>query len=97
MLPGGDPGIGKSTLMLQAAKQLPDLDILYIAGEEAATQIKQRAHRMDLTGENLYVSGNTEIREEVNNSRKLKSGLLIIDSIQTCFSSSFTIPPATNI
>src|SRR5690625_2967600 len=43
MLLGGDPGIGKSTLMLQAAKQLPDLDILYIAGEESATQIKQRA------------------------------------------------------
>ncbi|HLR90331.1 MAG TPA: DNA repair protein RadA [Balneolaceae bacterium] len=95
MLLGGDPGIGKSTLMLQAAKQLPDLDILYIAGEESATQIKQRAQRMDLTGENLYVSGNTEIREVVNNTRKLKPGLLIIDSIQTLFSSSLTSLPGS--
>src|SRR5690625_6358770 len=50
---------------------------------------------MDLTGENLYVSGNTEIREVVNNTRKLKPGLLIIDSIQTLFSSSLTSLPGS--
>src|SRR5690625_7432848 len=74
MLLGGDPGIGKSTLMLQAAKQLPDLDILYSAGEEAATQIKQRAQRMDLAGEDVYVSGNTELRAVGTNKWELKAG-----------------------
>lgn len=95
MLLGGDPGIGKSTLMLQVARQLPDLDILYIAGEESAPQIKQRAQRMALKGDNLFVSGNTEIREVVNNTRKIKPDLLIIDSIQTMFSTNLTSLPGS--
>src|SRR5690625_6237810 len=50
---------------------------------------------MDLNGKNLNVSGNTEIREVINNTRKLKPGLLIIDSIQTLFSSSLTSLPGS--
>ena len=95
MLLGGDPGIGKSTLMLQVARQLPDLKILYIAGEESAPQIKQRAKRMDLKGENLFVSGSTEIRDVVNNTRKTEPDLLIIDSIQTLFSANLTSLPGS--
>lgn len=95
LLLGGDPGIGKSTLMLQVARQLPDLKILYIAGEESASQIKQRAKRMGLKGENLFISGNTEVREVVKNTRKVDPDLLIIDSIQTLFSTNLTSLPGS--
>jgi DNA repair protein RadA/Sms len=74
LLLGGDPGIGKSTLMLQVAKKCPEMKILYIAGEESASQIKQRAGRIGLKGENLYVSSSTRIQQVVAPGAEIKTG-----------------------
>lgn len=92
---GGDPGIGKSTLMLQVAHQSPDLKILYIAGEESASQIKQRAGRIGLKGDNFYVSSSTEVKQVVNLSRTVLPDLLVIDSIQTLFSDELSSLPGS--
>ncbi len=92
---GGDPGIGKSTLMLQVAKNCPDKKILYIAGEESGSQIKQRASRIGLTGENLFISSHTEVRDIISKARSSTYGLLIIDSIQTVFSDDLTSLPGS--
>lgn len=92
---GGDPGIGKSTLMLQVAKTCPDKKILYVAGEESASQIKQRASRIGLKGDNLFISSHTEIRSVINRAREKEYDLLIIDSIQTVFSDDLTSLPGS--
>lgn len=95
ILLGGDPGIGKSTLMLQTAKNSPNLKILYIAGEESGSQIKQRSDRIGLTGENLYITSDTDVQSVIHTARKLKPDLLIIDSIQTLFSDELTSLPGS--
>ncbi|MCC5942395.1 MAG: DNA repair protein RadA [Balneolaceae bacterium] len=92
---GGDPGIGKSTLMLQVAKNCPDKKILYIAGEESGSQIKQRASRIGLKGENLFISSHTEVRDIIQKARSKQYDLLIIDSIQTVFSDDLTSLPGS--
>ncbi|MDX1640559.1 MAG: DNA repair protein RadA [Balneolaceae bacterium] len=95
ILLGGDPGIGKSTLMLQTAKNSRNLKILYIAGEESGAQIKQRAQRLGLTGENLYVSSDTDVQTVIHTARKIMPDLLVIDSIQTLFSDELTSLPGS--
>lgn len=95
ILLGGDPGIGKSTLMLQTAKNSSELKILYIAGEESGSQIKQRAQRIGLTGENLYVSSDTDVHSVIHTTRKIQPDLLVIDSIQTLFSDELTSLPGS--
>lgn len=95
ILLGGDPGIGKSTLMLQTAKNSEHLKILYIAGEESGSQIKQRAQRIGLHGENLYISSDTDVQSVIHSARKLKPDLLVIDSIQTLFSDELTSLPGS--
>ncbi len=95
LLLGGDPGIGKSTLMLQLANRCPDLEILYVAGEESASQIKQRAGRIGLKGENLLIYSNTDVRKVIEQARKVKPGLLVIDSIQTVFSNELSSLPGS--
>ncbi|EKB49467.1 DNA repair protein RadA [Cecembia lonarensis] len=86
VLIGGEPGIGKSTLMLQIALMLSKLKVLYVSGEESESQIKMRAERMHFVSENCYVLSETNtqhIFEEVN---KLQPDILVIDSIQTLHS-----------
>lgn len=95
LLLGGDPGIGKSTLMLQVAKQRSDLKILYIAGEESAAQIKQRAGRIGMKGQNLLVYNNTDVRNVIDQARKIKPDILVVDSIQTVFSSELNSLPGS--
>ena len=95
ILLGGDPGIGKSTLMLQTAKNSRNLKILYIAGEESGAQIKQRAQRLGLTGENLYVSSDTDVQTVIHTARKIMPDMLVIDSIQTLFSDELTSLPGS--
>lgn len=95
LLLGGDPGIGKSTLMLQIAHQNPDLKLYYIAGEESASQIKQRASRLGLKGERLYVGQSTEISTLITHARNLKPDLMVIDSIQTLFSRELNSLPGS--
>jgi DNA repair protein RadA/Sms len=95
LLLGGDPGIGKSTLMLQVAQRREEWTILYVAGEESASQIKQRASRIGLNGENLFVFSSTDIRAVIREARNKKSDLLVIDSIQTVFSSELSSLPGS--
>ncbi len=85
ILIGGDPGIGKSTLTLQIGKARPDLKILYCAGEESAGQIKQRARRLGVNSENLYVYTETDISAVLAEAQKLNPDLLVVDSIQTVY------------
>ncbi|TVQ66687.1 MAG: DNA repair protein RadA [Balneolaceae bacterium] len=95
LLLGGDPGIGKSTLMLQIARQNPGMKLFYVAGEESATQIKQRASRIGLEGEHLYIGQNTEISALIRQARTLKPDLMVIDSIQTLFSKDLNSLPGS--
>lgn len=85
ILIGGDPGVGKSTLTLQIGRSNPDLKILYCAGEESAGQIKQRAERLGVSSENLYIYTETDISDLLDEAQALNPDLLIVDSIQTVY------------
>lgn len=97
VLVGGDPGIGKSTLLLQICKLLTDqaVKVLYISGEESLHQIKMRAERIgEFKGELLlYSETNLTVIEEV--IQKIKPTVLIIDSIQTMFNEDVSAAPGS--
>lgn len=86
VLIGGEPGIGKSTLMLQIALTLSDKKVLYISGEESEAQIKMRADRMTSKNENCYVLSETNTQQIFQQIEILQPDFLIIDSIQTLHS-----------
>jgi DNA repair protein RadA/Sms len=94
ILIGGDPGIGKSTLLLQAfaAVSRKGLTCLYVSGEESQRQIKMRAERLGIAAPNLLILSETALERIIEQVKKIKPGLLVIDSIQTIFTS--TIPSA---
>jgi DNA repair protein RadA/Sms len=83
VLIGGEPGIGKSTLMLQVGLGLKQLKVLYISGEESEQQIKLRAERIHFAGERFYILTETGTRAIFKQIESLKPDLVIIDSIQT--------------
>jgi len=83
ILIGGEPGIGKSTLMLQVALNLENKSILYISGEESEQQIKMRADRLSSISGNCYILTETSLPEIFSQIKLLKPELLVIDSIQT--------------
>lgn len=84
VLLGGDPGIGKSTLLLQICSFMgEDHTILYVTGEESARQIKLRAERLSVASENLYIAAMTDADEIALMVREHKPEVVIIDSIQT--------------
>jgi len=83
VLIGGEPGIGKSTLMLQIAMSLRHHRVLYVSGEESESQIKLRAERMKDNGENVFVLAETSTEQIFRHSEDLQPHLIIIDSIQT--------------
>ena len=85
ILLGGEPGIGKSTLLLQVSLSL-NSNVLYVSGEESQQQIKLRAERMELNGENCYVLSQTETQKIFQEIKKVKPDLVIVDSIQTLHS-----------
>jgi DNA repair protein RadA/Sms len=92
VLLGGDPGIGKSTLVLQAASALatPNAPVLYVSGEESAQQIKLRADRLGANADELFVLAETDLERITAAAEKLNPGLLIVDSIQTVFVDEIT-------
>ena len=94
---GGDPGIGKSTLMLQIASALAHQKkkILYISGEESPEQIKHRAARILIGSENIYLYSETCLENICKEIEELKPDILIIDSIQTIYSNKLESAPAT--
>ncbi len=94
VLIGGDPGIGKSTLVMQAAVK-SGLETLYVTGEESVNQINMRANRLGLSAENISLLAETNFEQIENVALKLKPKLLIIDSIQTVFDPQFDNAPGT--
>ena len=89
VLLGGDPGIGKSTLLLQICRYLcEDLKVLYVSGEESARQIKLRANRLGVESENLFLASQTNVEAVINTIAKFSPDVVMIDSIQTMSLSS---------
>ena len=91
---GGEPGIGKSTLLLQITLK-SDLKSLYISGEESLRQIKLRATRISETRNNCYILSETRINNLFNEIKELKPEIVIIDSIQTLKSNYLDSPAGT--
>lgn len=87
-LVGGDPGIGKSTLLLQVCKNLSDngIEVLYISGEESLRQIKLRAVRIGQMNEHLKLLCETNLENIVNQVKRSGAKVVVIDSIQTMYS-----------
>ena len=86
VLIGGEPGIGKSTLVLQTVLRLQGLRTLYISGEESAQQLKLRAERLsEGNAENCFILCETNIEQIFVQAQKLQPDLMIVDSIQTVF------------
>lgn len=83
VLLGGEPGIGKSTLLLQVALNLKDKKVLYVSGEESAQQIKMRAERIGVRNENCLILTETNISDITKHIEEQKPDVVIIDSIQT--------------
>jgi DNA repair protein RadA/Sms len=83
VLIGGEPGIGKSTLMLQVALKCPDRKILYISGEESEQQIRMRAERIGSVHENCFILTETNTQAIFQHLEGLRPEVIIIDSIQT--------------
>jgi DNA repair protein RadA/Sms len=86
VLIGGEPGIGKSTLMLQIAMQLKNLRILYVSGEESEQQIKMRAERMGQQHAGLYILTETSTQNIFKQIDALQPNVVVVDSIQTLHS-----------
>src|SRR6266705_6749722 len=94
---GGEPGIGKSTLLLQVAGSIAKNvgPVLYVSGEESIEQVKMRAERLDITGEQLYLLASIELDVIAEALARLKPALMIVDSIQTVLSSHLTAAPGS--
>ncbi len=83
ILLGGEPGIGKSTLLLQVALNIQDKKVLYVSGEESAQQIKMRAERIGIRNENCFILTETNTSDIIKHFESTKPDIVIIDSIQT--------------
>ncbi|HJX89751.1 MAG TPA: DNA repair protein RadA [Pyrinomonadaceae bacterium] len=97
VLIGGDPGIGKSTLLLQVADRLSaqGTTVLYVSGEESERQIKLRGERLQVEAKNVYLLPETNLENIFHEIDKLKPGTIIVDSIQTVFSSLIESAPGS--
>ena len=97
ILIGGDPGIGKSTIILQAVSRLSDqgLKSLYISGEESPPQIKLRADRLSIHSENLYIVAGACIEHIFKRMDEMKPDIVVVDSIQTIYTDSLPSAPGS--
>jgi len=95
VLLGGEPGIGKSTLVLKVSAQLAQAGakVLYVSGEESAQQIKLRADRLGISAPRLYLLTTTDLGEIIEQAKALEPTLLVVDSIQTTQESALTAAP----
>ncbi|MFY9280461.1 MAG: DNA repair protein RadA [Bacteroidia bacterium] len=94
ILLGGEPGIGKSTLLLQTALRM-NKSVLYVSGEESLNQIKMRADRIGITNEECLLLNETCVENIVQRMKEVKPSFVIIDSIQTMFSKYLDSTPGT--
>ncbi len=97
VLIGGDPGIGKSTLLLQVADRLSSSGtvVLYVSGEESERQIKLRGERLGVEAKGLYLLPETNLENIFHEIDRLNPGAIIVDSIQTVFSSLMDSAPGS--
>jgi len=96
-LVGGDPGIGKSTLMLQLSHSLAmqGLTVLYVCGEESVEQTSMRAHRLKIMSEHLFLLSETNFSQIKNQIDQIQPHILIVDSIQIVYKSELTSAPGS--
>jgi DNA repair protein RadA/Sms len=95
VLIGGDPGIGKSTLMLQAAAALAERGVVYVSGEESIDQIRLRAARLGLADAAIGLAAVTSVRDVLATLEGSSPGVAVIDSIQTMYVDSLESAPGT--
>jgi len=97
VLIGGAPGIGKSTIVIQMADHLGrnGAKVLYVSGEESERQIKMRGERLGLSADNLFILSETNLQNVVVETERLKPDFVIVDSIQTIFSSKIESAPGS--
>lgn len=97
VLIGGDPGIGKSTLLLQTSAQIAKqkLSVLYVSGEESPQQTKLRADRLGIDEDSLFILAETNLHTISHYIKELKPSFVVIDSIQTIFKEEITSAPGS--
>ncbi len=96
VLISGEPGIGKSTLLLQICDTLgKGRKVLYVSGEESSSQIKLRAERLKVTGTNLYILTETNIESILSEAKHIKPDVIIADSVQTMYSENISSSPGS--
>lgn len=95
VLIGGEPGIGKSTLILQTVLKLPELRVLYVSGEESSKQLKMRADRIDPDNQNCLILCETNLEQIFAHVENVKPDLLVVDSIQTVFTENAESSPGS--
>ena len=96
VLLGGDPGIGKSTILLQCLTLISqDLEALYVTGEESPQQISLRATRLRIPADNMKLLSSTGVEEIIQQAGRIKPAVMVIDSIQTIVSSSLQSAPGS--
>ncbi len=94
VLIGGDPGVGKSTLVMQAAGKISE-KVLYVTGEESFRQINLRAKRLKINNDNIFVYPETNLEFILDQIKNEKPAVVIIDSIQTVYNPDFDNAPGT--
>jgi len=97
VLIGGDPGIGKSTLLLQTSAEIAEKEktVLYISGEESMQQTKLRANRLGIDADQLYVLAETNLYDILHHIEELSPAFVVVDSIQTMFKEEVTSAPGS--
>lgn len=95
VLIGGEPGIGKSTLVLQNTLSIKSRKILYVSGEESPQQIKMRAQRLGRLSDNVFILSETSLESIMSQIEKMHPGMLVIDSIQTLSSEELESAPGS--
>lgn len=95
VLIGGDPGIGKSTLLLQVLALLPSDQTLYVTGEESAQQVSLRGHRLGLDVSGLRLLTETQVENIIATAERERPRVLVIDSIQTLYSATLQSAPGS--
>lgn len=94
VLVGGEPGIGKSTLLMQMCQEMcKTARVLYVSGEESLRQIKLRANRLRISSPELYILAETDLEQILHETELMQPDILIVDSVQTIYKRDLTAAP----